>query len=254
MLLIPVGTGAGGVPRPGGAGSGYLVQEGSTSLLLDCGNGVLGNLSRYLPLQRVDAVFISHLHNDHFADLYPFLLQRTRYGNLKVYAPQGARRKFDAWFDLLSSNPGVYRNTLDLTEYNPGDGLKVGPFRLTPRAVEHGSVPGFGVRVEAGKRVLAYSGDSRQCDALVELARDAHLFLCEATLQEGVGDAEFNRRQLLAHMTAKQAGEVAAKSGCRALMLTHLMYYLDSELSQAQAQAMTLCPVSTAREHGQHQV
>jgi len=253
VLLIPLGTAAGGVPRPGGAGAGYLVQEGSTNLLLDCGNGVLGNLGRYVPLQRIDAVWVSHLHNDHFADLYPFLLQRTRYGNLKVYAPPGARKKFDAWFDLLSSNPAVYRNTLDLEEYDAGDTLKIGGLRLTPRGVEH-SVQGFGCQVASGKRVLAYSGDSRQCDALVELARDAHLFLCEATLLEGVGDAEFNRRQLTAHMTAKQAGEVAAKAACRALVLTHLMYYLDSEVSQAQAQAMTLCPVSTAREHGQYQL
>lgn len=248
MLLIPLGVSAGGVPGPGGAGSGYLVQEGGTSLLLDCGNGVLGNLAQHLPFQRVDAVFVSHLHPDHFSDLYPLLLQRTRFGPLRVYGPPGSQARFDKWFDLLSSNPGLYRAMLDLREYAPGDALKVGPMRVTARGVEH-NVPAYGCTVEAGRRVLAYSSDTRQCDAVRELARDAQVFLCEATLQEGVGDAEFNRRQLAAHMTAKQAGEVAAKAGCRSLVLTHIMYYLDAGQSVAQAQQQCLCPVTAARPH-----
>ncbi|MCA1813129.1 MAG: MBL fold metallo-hydrolase [Halobacteriales archaeon] len=248
MHLIPLGVAAGGVPGPGGAGSGYLVQEGSTSLLLDCGNGVLGNLARYVPLQRVDAVYISHLHPDHFSDLYPLLLQRTKFAPLTVHAPPGAKAKLDKWFDLLSSNPGVYRSALDLREYEPDAPIKAGPFRVTPRAMEH-NVPSFGCTVEAARRTLAYSSDTRLCPQLADLARDAQLFLCEATLQEGVGDAEFNRRQLHAHLTAAQAGQVAAKANCRALALTHIMYYLDAGLSVAQAQKECLCPVTAAKEH-----
>jgi ribonuclease BN (tRNA processing enzyme) len=253
VQLTCLGVAAGGVPAAGGAGSGYLVQEGSTNLLVDCGNGVLGNLARYVPLQRVDAVYVSHLHPDHFSDLYPMLLQRTRFGKLRVYAPTGARRKFDAWFDLLSSSPELYRSSLDLLEYAPGEAWRVGGLKLQTTQVEH-NVPSFGLSVEGGRRRLAYSSDTRQCDALVELARDATLFLCEATLQDGVGDAEFNRRQLQAHMTAKQAGEVAAKAGARALALTHWMYHLDPMVSQQQAQAACLCPVTTAREHARFEV
>lgn len=248
MQLVPLGVAAGGVPGPGGAGSGYLVQDGGTNLLLDCGNGVLGHLAQHVPLQRVDAVVVSHLHADHFSDLYPLLLQRTRFGPLRVHAPPGAEAKLDAWLDLLSSNPAVYRSMLDLREVQDGEAFKVGGLRVTPRAVEH-NVTSFGCTIEAGRRALAYSSDTRRCDALVELARDAQLFLCEATLQDGVGDAEFVRRQLAAHMTAKQAGEVAAKAGCRALALTHLMHYLDPAVSVAQAQAACLCPVTAAREH-----
>jgi ribonuclease BN (tRNA processing enzyme) len=248
VLLIPLGVSAGGVPGPGGAGSGYLVQAGGASLLLDCGNGVLGNLAQHLPFQRVDAVYVSHLHADHFSDLYPLLLQRTRFGPLRVHAPPGSAAKFDRWFDLLSSNPGLYRAMLDLREYDPGDTLKVGPLRVTPRPVEH-NTPSFGCTIEGDRRAIAYSSDTRLCDAVRDLARDAQLFLCEATLQDGVGDAEFHRRQLQAHMTARQAGEVAAKANCRALVLTHIMYYLDAGQSVAQAQAQCLCPVTAARPH-----
>jgi ribonuclease BN (tRNA processing enzyme) len=111
-----------------------------------------------------------------------------------------------------------------------------------------------GYRIESGRRTLAYTGDARLTPALVDLARSASLLLAEATLQEGIGDAEFVRRQLLAHMTARQAGELAQQAGARALVLTHLMYYLDADQSAKQAQAACLCPVSVAREHAVYEV
>ena len=55
-----------------GACSGYLVQEGDFTLLLDCGNGVFSKLRRWCDYVDVDAVLISHLHADHFLDLVPF--------------------------------------------------------------------------------------------------------------------------------------------------------------------------------------
>jgi ribonuclease BN (tRNA processing enzyme) len=175
---------------------------------------------------------------------------------LRVYGPPGARRKIDGWLDAMSGNPALYRNALDLVEYRPGEEIKLGAMRALPVQVEH-SVPAFGFRIEVGglrRKALAYSGDTRQCNGLIELAREANLFLCEATLQDGVGDAEFNRRQLEAHMTARQAGEAASKAGARNLALTHLMYYLDPAQSQAQAQSTCLCPVSVAREHQPYDV
>ena len=65
----------------GGACSGYLVQEGDFTLLLDCGNGVFSKLRRVRDYVDVDAVLISHLHADHFLDLVPFSYALT-------YAPR----------------------------------------------------------------------------------------------------------------------------------------------------------------------
>ena len=56
----------------GGACSGYLVQEGETTLLLDCGGGVFRKAARALDYTEVDAVLISHVHADHFIDLIPY--------------------------------------------------------------------------------------------------------------------------------------------------------------------------------------
>jgi ribonuclease BN (tRNA processing enzyme) len=62
--------------------------------------------------------------------------------------------------------------------------------------------------------VLAYSGDTGPTPALVELARDADVFLCEATLREPEGEPH-------GHLTADEAREIAAAAGARRLLLTH---------------------------------
>ena len=74
----------------GGACSGYLVEEGDTRLLLDCGNGVFAKLRRFRDYVDVDAVVISHLHADHFLDLVPFAYALT-------YAPRQQPVPVDRW-------------------------------------------------------------------------------------------------------------------------------------------------------------
>src|ERR687887_2918282 len=120
-----------------GACSGYLVEEGDSCLLVDCGNGVFGKLRRYRDYSAVDAVVISHLHADHFLDLVPFsyaLTYAPRQQPVPVdrwpgtdsparpllYAPLGARDTFrrvvGAW-----GNEDLIENAFDLQEYEPTD-------------------------------------------------------------------------------------------------------------------------------------
>ena len=91
-------------PAPGGACSGYLLSSdsGNTNVLLDCGTGVLSNLSRHLPWESLSAVILSHLHYDHMSDLLPmqYALQfHPRSAPLPVIAPETpseVRRLLDA--------------------------------------------------------------------------------------------------------------------------------------------------------------
>ena len=65
----------------GGACSGYLVEQGDTRVLVDCGNGVFAKLREHVDYVDIDAVVISHLHADHFLDLVPYSYALT-------YAPR----------------------------------------------------------------------------------------------------------------------------------------------------------------------
>src|ERR1041385_6735293 len=60
-------------PNPGGAQSGYLLEDGGGRLLLDCGPGVLARLrATDADWPRVDAIVVTHWHPDHRGDLGPW--------------------------------------------------------------------------------------------------------------------------------------------------------------------------------------
>jgi ribonuclease BN (tRNA processing enzyme) len=82
--------------------------------------------------------------------------------------------------------------------------------------VLHYQMLAFGFRVSDNGTTLAYSGDSGPDDALPELARDADLFVCEATLL--APNPEGGTR---GHLAAEEADEAFRQSGAKRLLLTH---------------------------------
>jgi len=73
MKLTVVGH-WGAYPGPGGASSGYLLEENNESLLLDCGSGVLAKLYEYTDISQLNNVVLSHYHSDHIASIGPITL------------------------------------------------------------------------------------------------------------------------------------------------------------------------------------
>ncbi|MGQ0535069.1 MAG: MBL fold metallo-hydrolase [Methanobacteriota archaeon] len=231
MRLIPLGTAAGGVPRPGDAGSGYLVAGRRTKVLLDIGNGTLGNLARHTDWHSIDAILLSHLHFDHLLDLQPFLLPRRT--GVRVIGPPGTRRTLAAFFRLFSDHGGrLYRERALVTEHRRGASYRVGDFRVRFHRVRH-TRPAWAIEVREGARRLVYSGDTERCPALVSAARRAALLLSEATWQTGAPP-----ERLDGHMTAADAATVARDAGAKRLLLTHIVNYLDRRRSQREAAAI----------------
>jgi ribonuclease Z len=64
---------------------------------------------------------------------------------------------------------------------------------------------------------FAFVMDTRLCDAAFELADDADLLVCESTF----ADADAALAADYGHLTAGQAGQIAAAAGVRRLVLTH---------------------------------
>jgi ribonuclease BN (tRNA processing enzyme) len=176
-------------PNPGGAQSGYLV-EGPGRLLLDCGPGVLARLREDDGWPNVDAIVVSHFHLDHWGDLVPWVWGtmagpgREKPQPLLWLPPGGARRLRELGGRLGFED--MFERTFQLCRYDEetpfeaAEGLTVVALRLP-----HYTLQTYGFRVSDGQRTLAYSGDSGPSDRLAELARDADLFICEATLERG---------------------------------------------------------------------
>lgn len=222
MRLTVLGC-AGSFPGPESACSAYLVEADGFRLLLDFGSGSLSALQRYAGLKSVDAIVLTHLHCDHMADAAVYVVVR-RYAPegpmtpLPVYAPAGAPERLSAAY---SHDEGPLDDVYTFYGLQPGS-FPIGPFTVTVDRVNH-PVETYGVRLEHDGRVLAYSGDSAPCDALLRLAQSADLFLCEASYLDGVDNPPD------IHLTGREAGEIATKAGVRKLLLTHLVTAWGSE-------------------------
>jgi ribonuclease BN (tRNA processing enzyme) len=199
-------------------------------LLIDPGYATVPRLLERIPADQVDAVFISHGHPDHCVDLNPLLRARALRDDppapLPVYSLPGA---LDAVLAL--DRPGMLADAYVLHEFAAGSRLDIGPFHAQTRLLPH-SVPNAGIRLTAGGRTLAYTGDSGPSPDVVDLARGADLFLAEATFVDQV--PEGLRRYLT---SARQAGRQAQDADAGHLLLTHLQPGTGAAAAKAAARA-----------------
>ena len=224
MKLTVLGCSA-AYPGAGGACSGYLVEEGSAKLLIDCGTGVLSNLQKVVSLEEVTAIVISHFHADHFFDLIPYRYALTRppYRDVHpvLYLLPGGRKALLKAVSAFNDSPTFFSHHFRIEEYHPSTGIKVGHFSIEFTPVKH-YIPAYAMAI-CGKKRMAYSADSGPCDGIVEIARGADLFLCEAT-RDSEDDGQWG------HLLASEAASIAERSGAKRLVLTHL--WPDCDYSQ----------------------
>ncbi len=233
----------------GGACSGYLVEEGATAFLLDCGNGVFGKLRERRDYREVEGAVISHLHADHLLDLVPFAYaltvgpDRALRRRLAVHAPLGARdflrRLISCW-----DEPELVDRAFDVHEYRPVDEFEIGAVTVRTHPVRHfGPTHAIELISPAGGRIV-FGADGRASEELVGAARGAAVLIAEATLPEpDTGPLEDR-----GHMSAEEAGEVAREAGVGRLVLTHVSDELDLDRAQARAAASFGGPVEVAAE------
>lgn len=218
-------------PGPERACSSYLVEAEGYRLLVDCGNGSLVNLQRVTPVVSIDAVLISHLHPDHFADLYG-LYYALRFAPdgphaVPVHAPPGAQAHLA---QLLRGDPDdSFGRTCRFSDTVAGEELELGPFSVRCFQASH-PIPTLAPRIAYGDRVVAYSADSGPAESLTACARDADLFVADCSWLE-------RQRPLPdgVHMTAREAGRHAQAAGAGTLLVTHVFPANDPAESAAEA-------------------
>jgi ribonuclease BN (tRNA processing enzyme) len=209
-------------PDAGRACAGHLVQHGGTSVLFDCGNGVLSNLGTLIDPTTLAAVFVTHQHIDHFADVYA-LQAALRYAPtgpmppLPLHLPRGL---FPRMQSVLGEHGGAeLASAFEVRELVAGETVHIGELSITPRRVEHVG-EAFGLVAEAGGKRLCYTSDTKAGAAVRAAAEGADVILAEATMPP-----EFAGRA--PHLTAAEAATLAAEVGASALVLTHLWPTVD---------------------------
>lgn len=244
MKLTIVGC-SGSYAGPDSAASCYLVEQehqGRTwRILFDLGSGAFGALHRYADPRDIDALFISHLHADHFYDISGYYVVRTWHPDgemppLPTWGPKGMAKQIAAGYGL-KVHPGM-KDAFDVHRYGDAP-IEIGPFTVHVARLKH-PIRSYGFRVEAGDSVLVYSGDTGPCDALVDLSRGADVLLCEAAFRS---DME-NPPDL--HLTGREAADAAKAAEVGRLVLTHIPPWFDKQAAYDEARGVFDGPIDLA--------
>lgn len=255
MQLTVIGC-AGSFPGPASPASSYLVQadddDGRTwRVLLDIGNGSLGVLQRHIDPRQLDAIFLSHLHPDHCLDICGlYVMQKYRPAaegavapKIPVWGPGEAPTRLAMAYAGIEDGHGM-STVFDFTALMDRAAVRAGPFTVTPHRVNH-PVETYGLRVEAGGSVLAYTGDTDSCAALSPLMTGADLVLADSAFVEG----RDSRRGV--HMTGRRCAEAAETAGgVGQLVLTHMPAWNDPQVCLAEANDVLPGVVQTAVPEG----
>lgn len=239
MKLTALGVWGGYPTRDAGTTSYLLQSDSGFNLLIDCGSRAVTELEHELSPNALDAVILSHYHEDHIADLGALRqyrqLQPVRPAILPIYGHAGNEYEF------------AKLNLDEVSEahaYDIKNGTTIGPFDLTFLETVH-PVLNYAMRIverETG-RVLVFTGDTGYFEGLAGFAANADILLADVYFFK-------DKRKMPNHLSSLEAGEIAKLAGVKKLILTHLPQQGDLEvLRQEAAEAAEPVPVDLAQPH-----
>jgi ribonuclease BN (tRNA processing enzyme) len=217
----------------------FMVHRGTSSFLIDCGASVMIAIRRFgIDPNQIGAIFLTHLHADHFGGLPFFILDAQlvsrRTSPLAIIGPKGTSARLHALMETCfpGSASAERKFSVKVTEIEPDTPIPVPAVNATVTGylVTHPSgSPSLGLRVGCDGRVIAYTGDTEWVENIISIGRDSDLFFAEAywferkvrfhldfaTLRDQL-PAIAAKRVILTHMSADMLSrDQAALAGCQ---------------------------------------
>jgi len=245
LTLTVLGSAGAYRTHDGSRASGYLVQHGATTLVLDLGHGTYAPLAAQIgirALPQISAVAISHLHPDHWVDLAALrhaLVHGNKMGadarSVAVISPSGLAPRLATLLDDQTPEEqaagtrdslqpfafSTWRSDAALPPLGGGRVLPVGSLMVRSARVRH-TGESYALRVAARDQPgLTYSGDISHWEDLAAIVQSGDTLLCEAA----GGAAQW--REGDTHVTAYGAGKAASSAGAVKLLLTHFGAEVD---------------------------
>ena len=197
-----------------------LLRHADAAVLLDCGaSSLIALKSAGVDPSTVDAVLVSHLHGDHFGGL-PFLLLDGQFSRrerpLTIAGPPGLAARLESAMEALfpGSSQTRRRFATRIVELEERVAQELHDIAVTAYTVDHASgAPAYALRLQLADRVVAYSGDTAWTETLLEVARDADPFICEAYGFD---------KPIPYHLDFRTLEAQWERLGCRSIVLTHM--------------------------------
>lgn len=239
MKLTALGVWGGYPTRDAGTTSYLLQSEEGFNLLLDAGSRAVTELEHELSPNDLDAIILSHYHEDHIADLGALRqyrqLQTVKPEMLPIYGHQENEYEF-LKLSLENVSEGI--------AYDVENGTSVGPFDIQFLKTVH-PVICYAMRIveRATGQVLIYTGDTGYFAELVDFSKDADILLADVYFFK-------DKAKMPNHLSSVEAGEIAAQANVKKLILTHLPQVGDLQVLREEAQeAAGNIPVDLAQPH-----
>lgn len=225
MKLTALGVWGGYPTRDAGTTSYLLQSEEGFNLLLDAGSRAVTELEHELSPNDLDAIILSHYHEDHIADLGALRqyrqLQAVKPEMLPIYGHQENEYEFSK-LSLENVSEGI--------AYDVENGTSVGPFDIQFLKTVH-PVICYAMRIveRATGQVLIYTGDTGYFAELVDFSKDADILLADVYFFK-------DKAKMPNHLSSVEAGEIAAQANVKKLILTHLPQVGDLQVLREEAQ------------------
>lgn len=179
--------------------SAFVIENRGFRLLCDFGENRKGMLAKIKP----DAIFISHAHPDHSWGL-------EEGTDAPVHASPISH-------EILRNQPTPNRVVL-----SPGVAMKAGPFRLTSFPVAHSvRCPCTAVRIEAGRKIIFYSGDVISIDSLETALAGVTLYIGDGSTLSGNLVRRHKSGALIGHTTVRAQLGWLMKAGVPRAIFSH---------------------------------
>ncbi len=257
---ITLGTGGGPVTNPARSQPANLLRFDGQDYLVDVGDGAAMQIGKAgVQTRMIDAIFISHLHFDHTGGLAAILglrFQTNGQDPLTIYGPPGTRELVDgilasmvpgatANYGVAGAPPVDHRAGIEVVELRDGQNARVGGMTVTVRSNTHYSFPpdselakrfqSLSYRFDMAGKSITYTGDTGPSPAVEDLARGSDLLVAEMmdipltisrmmAANPSMPQAQARAMQshlATHHLAARDVGELAARAGVPAVVVTH---------------------------------
>ncbi len=212
------------------------VRDEDFGFLMDCGtSSLIGMRQLGVDPNGIDAILLTHLHGDHFGGLPFFLLDAQliskRQRPLLIAGPRGLEQRILHAQEVLF--PGSSRVELPFevrfVELREGEPTAVGPAQVSSFPVVHFSGgPSLALRVTCREKTISYSGDTEWTETLIDAARGADLFVCEAYFYE---------KKIRFHLDYETLRARLSDLGCERVVLTHMSEDMLSHVDDVDLEA-----------------